>query len=235
MPTKRGGWQEYKGQAPPTQTNAEKTQKPAKKQQEEENKTADVKSQNFEYKEYKTLNSLRLVTLSNEGVNLYQLNPNSMDVMETLLKEEGMHHYPGAEIAKFSPIDGRHLAVVDFAGVHIVDVVSKQELRIIEKKGIIAMEWSPKGSYVITCTKFKEGGNNLEVWSAETGNKIFECEWKISAKEGPKSIKFDENEKFCARQIGKNIIEVYENGNFAEPKLQIKSKLPPMPKLNGEV
>lgn len=68
-----------------------------------------------------------------------------------------MHHYPGAEIAKFSPNDGRLLAVVDFAGIHIVDVESKQELKLIERKGIIALEWSPKSSFVISCTKFKEG------------------------------------------------------------------------------
>lgn len=234
MPTKKGGWQEYKGQAPPNHKNAEKPQRPVKNAQEEEQKMGETKSFNYEYKEYKTLNSLRLVTLSNEGVSLFQLNPNTIDVMETLQKEEGMHHYPGAEIAKFSPIYGKHLAVVDFAGIHIIDVESKQELRIIEKKGIIALEWSPKGTFLITCTKFKEGSNNLEVWSAETGGKIFECEWKISAKEGPKSLKFDENERFCARQVGKNIIEVFENGNFEEPKLQIRSKLPPLPKLNGE-
>jgi hypothetical protein len=43
-------------------------------------------------------------------------------------------------------------------------------------------------------------------------------EWKNTAKDGPKSIKFDEEEKFCARQVGKNLIEIYEGGNFKETK-----------------
>lgn len=71
---------------------------------------------------------MRLVTLSNEGVGLYELKTNSADAMETLTKEDGMYHYPGAEIAKFSPVDGKMLAVVDFIGIHIVDVETKTEI-----------------------------------------------------------------------------------------------------------
>jgi uncharacterized protein with WD repeat len=142
-----------------------------------------------------------------------------MDVMETIEKEQEFYHFPGAEIAKFSPIDGKYLAVVDFVGIHIIEVETKQELLKIEKKGIIALEWSPLSSFVISCIKHKEGQNNLELWDSKTGSLVYSCEWKNFAKDGPKSIKFDSQEKFCARQIGKSIIEVYENGNFKEPKL----------------
>lgn len=66
------------------------------------------------------------------------------------------------------------------------------------------------GSYVISCEKMKTNDKNLIVWCAKTGNKVASFEWKNTAKDGPKSIKFNNEEKFCARQIGKNIIEIYE-------------------------
>jgi len=76
---------------------------------------------------------------------------------------------------------------------------------------------------------------NLIVWNAISGQKVAAFEWKNTAKDGPKSIKFNDDEKYCARQIGKNIIEIYDAHNLSEPKFSIKSKLPPLPKVNGEV
>ena len=134
--------------------------------------------------------------------------------METLIKEVDYPEYPGAELAKFSPIDGKTLAVVDFQGIHLVDIESKKEVLYIAKKGIIALEWSSLETYVISCEKYKEGIKNLNVWDAKTGKLVLEFEWKNTAKEGPRSVKFDPEEKYCARQIGKNIIEVYETGIF---------------------
>lgn len=217
MPNKVGGWQEYKGQAPPNKDNSnEKQTKPKKSADEELKVSSDGKqAQAFEYKEHKTLNSLRLVTLSNSGVQLYKLKTNGPDQLESFENEEGFDNYPGAEIAKFSPYAGSKLAVVDFAGIHIVDVDTKQECQFIPRKGVIALEWSPKETFVISCEKFKEGTNNLKIWDVKEGKLVLECEWKNTAKDGPKSIKFDENERFCVRQIGKNIIEVFENGDFS--------------------
>jgi len=70
-----------------------------------------------------------------------------------LTKEEGYPEYLTAEIAKFSPIHGQSLAVVDNVGIHLVDIASKQERLFIQRKGIIALEWSPKESYLISCEK----------------------------------------------------------------------------------
>ena len=75
----------------------------------------------------------------------------------------------------------------------------------------------------------------MEMWEVSSGNMITSFEWKNTAKDGPKSIKFDVDEKFCARLVGSNTIDVYENGSFEKPKMQIRAKLPPMPKINGEV
>lgn len=67
------------------------------------------------------------------------------------------------------------------------------------RKGIIALEWSPKGTYLISCEKQKGDSKNLVIWEAKTGNIAVDFEWKNTVKDGPKSIKFNETERFCAR------------------------------------
>jgi uncharacterized protein with WD repeat len=91
---------------------------------------------------------------------------------------------------------------------------------------------------LVTSEKYKIGlnENNLIVWDTKTDGRIIRAfEWNASAKDGAKSIKFDPEEKFCARQISKNLVEIYDTANFAEPKFEIKSKLPPLPKVDGLV
>jgi len=113
------------------------------------------------------------------------------------------------------------LAVVDSVGIHIVDVASKKEVVTIERKGITALLWSPRGTYVISCEKLKGNDKNLKIWNPTTGENVASFEWKNAAKDGPKSIKFDIEEKFCARQVGKKIIEIYDAQNLSEPKFSI--------------
>jgi len=107
---------------------------------------------------------------------------------------------------------------VDNIGIHIVDIETKKERLFIEKRGIIALEWTPKETYVISCEKQRPNEKNLKVWDSKTGEAVMQFEWKNTAKDGPKSVKFDEEEKFCARQVGKNLVEIYEGGNFKETK-----------------
>ena len=95
---------------------------------------------------------LKLVALSNEGPHIYNLDcSNTTNENEKLTREDGYPSYPRADIAKFSPINGKQLAVVDSEGIHIVDVASKKEIVTIERKGIVSLLWSPKGTYVISC------------------------------------------------------------------------------------
>jgi uncharacterized protein with WD repeat len=54
----------------------------------------------------------------------------------------------------------------------------------------------------------------LIVWNLDTGSEVAQFEWKKGSKEGTKSIKFTDDERFCARLSSKTQIEVYENGNF---------------------
>lgn len=63
----------------------------------------------------------------------------------------------------------------------------------------MSLEWSPKETYIITCEKPKTGAKNLVIWDSKTGQLVAEFEWKNQAIDGPMSIKFDEDEKFCAR------------------------------------
>jgi uncharacterized protein with WD repeat len=63
----------------------------------------------------------------------------------------------------------------------------------------------------------------LIVWDCQKGREVAEFEWKKTSKEGPKSIKFSENERFCARFNSKTSIDIYENGNFQEPKTRINA------------
>jgi len=107
----------------------------------------------YEYKEHKTLSQLKLVALSNRGPHMFSLNCSNPNQTETLIKEEGYPEYLTAEIARFSPIHGQTLAVVDNVGIHLVDIASKKEKLFIQRKNIIALQWSPKESYLISCEK----------------------------------------------------------------------------------
>lgn len=61
------------------------------------------------------------------------------------------------------------------------------------------------------------------VWNTQNGKELGHFEWKKGSKEGTKSIKFTENEKFCARLSSRTQIEVYEDGNFTLPKVVINA------------
>jgi uncharacterized protein with WD repeat len=75
----------------------------------------------------------------------------------------------------------------------------------------------------MTCEKFVQGEKNLIVWDISTGKEIAQFEWKKGSKEGTKSIKFTEDERFCARLSSRSQIEVYEGSNFTEPKARINA------------
>ena len=59
------------------------------------------------------------------------------------------------------------------------------------------------------------------MWNTQTGVESAMFEWKKQSKEGPKSIKFSQDERFCARLSSKTTIDFYENGDFSKPKATI--------------
>ena len=100
-------------------------------------------------------------------------------------------------------------------GLHVVDCHSGQELRLILKSNAIsALNFSPRDTFFTTCEKFVQGEKNLIVWELASGSEVAHFEWKKGSKEGTKSIKFTEDEKYCARLSSRTQIEVYESGNF---------------------
>lgn len=112
--------------------------------------------------------------------------------------------------------------VVDAEGIHFVDTATGQETRFINHFGVTAIALSPRDTYLITCEKYNAGrGNNLIVWNTLTGSESAIFEWKKQSKEGPKSIKFSQDERFCARLSSKTTIDFYENGDFSKPKSTI--------------
>lgn len=74
---------------------------------------------------------------------------------------------------------------------------------MISKFGVNALLISPKDSYLVTCEKFQQGSKNLIIWDCQKGREVAEFEWKKTSKEGTKSIKFSDDERFCARFTSK--------------------------------
>lgn len=111
-------------------------------------------------------------------------------------------------------------------GLHFVDVVQQQESLMICTPDIVALEYSPADSFVITCEKFnpniQSGHKNLAIINAATGTVLKEFEWRKTAKESLKSIKFTPDEKFCFRLVPSltskdvNLIEIYKDGDFSK-------------------
>ena len=129
------------------------------------------KQEAFEYKEHKTLSSLKVMALSDKGPQIYTFNCSNQVELETLTKDEGYPEFYAVEIAKFSPLNGGTIAVVDPFGMYLVDVNSKQLRLKIDRPGIVDMQWTPRENYIVTCDKYKAGTNekNLVIWSAKTG------------------------------------------------------------------
>lgn len=125
----------------------------------------------------------------------------------------------------FCPSSG-HLAVIaDPIGLHVVDCTTGKELRLILKStAISAMRFSPHDSFLVTCEKFVKDEKNLVVWSLATGREVAMWEWRKGSKEGTKSIKFTEDERFCARLSSRTQIELFEGGNFINPMSLINAE-----------
>jgi len=54
-----------------------------------------------------------------------------------------------------------------------------------------------------------------------SGKEVGSFEFRRSSKDGPKSIKFTKDERFCGRQANKKTIQIFEQGNFSQPKYRV--------------
>jgi WD40 repeat protein len=150
--------------------------------------------------ESKATGPQRLLTVSSLGAIFYRLENGAGATAASLVEEKSFASYPHAVLGKFAPYSGRLAVIADPIGLHVVDCATGKELRLILKSTpISAMSFSPRDSYLITCEKFVAGEKNLIVWDIATGREVGQFEWKKGSREGTKSIKFTEDEGFCAR------------------------------------
>lgn len=163
---------------------------------------------------------MRLLAVSSLGAHFYRLEEGGSGptTAAALVPDTSFPAYPNATLGKFAPHSGRLAVIADPIGLHVVDCATGKEQRLILKStAISAMMFSPRDTYLVTCEKFVPGEKNLIVWEVATGKEVGLFEWKKGSKEGTKSIKFTEDESFCARLSAKQQIEVYSGGNFVEP------------------
>lgn len=106
--------------------------------------------------------------------------------------------------------------------MHVIDVPTSKKLHYMQRNGVASIEWSPLENYLITCEKDPNKpvqSKNLLVWDVQTGQAKCTFDWPNLAKDGANSIKFDEEEKFMARQVAPNAIDVYDASNLETTKM----------------
>ncbi len=81
---------------------------------------------------------LMLAAVTNEGLKVYALACGASS-KEDLTEVKGMPSMPTAEIAKFSPLTGKLLAVVEPLGVHVIDVSTMKERHFFKKSGVASL------------------------------------------------------------------------------------------------
>jgi uncharacterized protein with WD repeat len=96
-----------------------------------------------------------------------------------------------------------------------------KERLLIVKSEVTALAYSPRDTYLITCEKYQQGEKNLLVWNSITGKEVGAFEWRKTSKEGPKSMKFSKDEKYCARLASMRTVEVFCDGEFGQAKYKI--------------
>jgi uncharacterized protein with WD repeat len=116
--------------------------------------------------------------------------------------------------------------VIDEIGIHFVDVASGKERLLIVHPNISTIEYSPRDTYLVTCEKYVQGDNNLLIWNSLTGKEVAGFPFKKGSKEGPKSIKFTQDDKYCALLSSKTSIDIYDLANntaFEKPKFHLQA------------
>ena len=84
------------------------------------------------------LDELMLAAITNEGLKVFALACGAYS-KEDLIEVKGMPSMPTAEIAKFSPLTGKLLAVVEPQGVHVIEVLTMKEKKFFPKVGIASL------------------------------------------------------------------------------------------------
>ncbi len=163
---------------------------------------------------------------------MYKMEPSGDSrKMPQMTPDNAFPSFPSAYVARFSPFSGKQLAIVDEIGIQFINAsTGKMEHMIAKHNGtcnsISTIEYSPRDTYLITCEKHVQGENNLIVWNSQTGKEVAGFPFKKGSKEGPKSIKFAVDEKYCARLTSKTGIDIYDlsskdDSAFEKPKYKL--------------
>lgn len=187
---------------------------------------------------------LRLLVLADSSATFFKVAATSgSDTPLVLEKDESLPTFANATTAKFAPLKGQQAAIVDQDGLHFVDLLQNRESLMICQPDIVALEYSPADSYVVCCEKFnvklQPAHKNLAIIDAQTGLVKKEFEWRKTAKESLKSVKFSRDEKFCFRLVPAlkeedvNAIEVYRYGDFSKCTT-IVAQFPQKPEKKGD-
>lgn len=176
---------------------------------------------------------MRLLVISKEGAQFLRMEESTATTPSQLVVDEAFPVFPLATGGKFAPYQGEIAVIADEIGLHFIDTTTGKIQRMIMATGINSMLFSPRDSYLITCEKFVQGNKNLNVWSVQTGKEVLQFEWKKASKEGPRSIKFSQDEQFVARLASKTSIEVYKVGQFDQPFVTLNANYETLAKKNA--
>lgn len=122
--------------------------------------------------------------------------------------------------------DGSLFAYSEPSCVRIFEAESGKEKTVLDIPNVVEIGFSPRGSYLLTwhrSIKDEASGNflpNLTVWNVSQGEKL---DAYLQMSQGSWSLQYTYDEKFCARQISKNLIHFYESGNMKTPYAKLQS------------
>lgn len=101
--------------------------------------------------------------------------------------------------AKFSPGDGKYLAVLTFGGITILDMDNNEVSGELQLEDVSVIEFSPKGTYLVACAKYTEGQSNLLIIDMQA-QIVAQHVWKSGSKEGCQNVSWTNDELYMARK-----------------------------------
>lgn len=160
----------------------------------------------------------------------YSRTPKSVTLLEGA---PGYEPIPGFDIPEGRLIrmavyseDGSLFAYSEPSCVRIFEAESGREKTVLDIPNVVEIMFSPRGSYLLTWhrpQKDQASGNflpNLTVWDVGAGEKL---DAYNQMNQGSWSLQYTFDEKYCARQISKNLIHFYESGNMKTPYAKLQS------------
>lgn len=124
--------------------------------------------------------------------------------------------------AKFSPPTGKYLAMSDENSVRVYDTDSLSFKYVLDHKSAY-MSFSPKGTYILTCSKPMKGENNLKLWNLVNGKLVGQYEFKKNPKEAATFCQWTPCESIFCRLSSAGSIDLHlDSESYTHAKEQIR-------------